>query len=119
MESFKVNDFVKCVNPKYPAYTGTVTQVFVGFVRVTYSKPVNGQISTLTSPINLELVSRPGVVVEASSNPPQPPAPIAPFIPTGEPVPPAPHILPPLGVPIQHPDLPTSGEKNDPEPEPA
>jgi hypothetical protein len=60
----EVNDRVQCPNPKggLSPYTGTVTQVYIGFVKVVFDKaqgPGGIHAFAMTSPANLVLLSRP------------------------------------------------------------
>lgn len=86
---FKIGDRVRGSNPKYPSYTGTIDEVFYGFVRVVVDQPNVMGPTTITSMANLALLDSPPAEV--------PPAPFV-F---------SPGVQPPIGVaspsPLIHP----------------
>jgi hypothetical protein len=95
----QVADKVECPSPTggLQPYTGTVVEVFVGFVRVQFDKPQGGITTALTGPENLVLTYR---APNARLGGPQvfpgytPPDPLAPVVQT----PPVVHVEPPPPV---------------------
>ncbi len=95
-----VGDKVDCPAPTggMQPYSGTVVEIFIGFVRVQFDKPQNGITTALTSSVNLVLTGR-KANVSGSSGPEvfpgyTPPDLLAPT----EQTPPFAHVAPPPPV---------------------